>query len=116
VEKIIIAKGQDIECTAVIERDGQVVDLVTVAEIKVDLYQRKDDILASYKLSDGDVFIILAGGGQFGFNVQRQSIENFNSGRLFIQFTIDVINNNFDANVERNKITDVYFGDLIESV
>lgn len=108
-----IIKGTDHKSTFVLFRDGQPIDLNEANEIEVKVYQKKDDILASYKLTDSDVVITEAVGGVCECYINRESLVYVPNGKLFIEIVVDLNDVNF-ANSYRMIMSDILVGELKE--
>ncbi len=88
------------------------IDLDEVSEIEVKVYQKKSDVLASFKLSENEVVIIATNAGTFECYLQRDSIEKIMTGRLFVQVALDYDNVDFTDGIERLIRTDILIGEI----
>lgn len=112
-DKIKIPIGSDHKFSFTIERDDNPLDLTGVEEIEVKVYQKKSNILAAFKLSDNEVVITSAANGKCDCFLAKESILNVPVGRLFVQISIDVPNENFDSGFERLILTETEIGELV---
>jgi len=93
--------------------DADPFDLSAVLDIEVIVYQKKSDVLASFKLSDSEVVVTNAVSGECECYLQRSSITSVKSGRLFCQISIDSYDENFEDNTRRDTRTDILMGQIV---
>jgi len=113
----IIQTGSDLTIQLTInDVSGNPIDLDTSDNITVEIYQKKQNILASYSLADLEVVIISAIDGRANVYVNRSSLTAVTDGKLFAEVTVDITNSNFEDNVKRSIVSAIELGTIKVSV
>lgn len=113
----IIQTGSDLTIQLTInDVSGNPIDLDTADNISVQVYQKKQNILAEFALSDSTVVIIDAPTGRANVYVQRSSLTEVVMGKLYAEVTVDIDNANFEDNVKRSIVSNVLLGEIKVSV
>jgi hypothetical protein len=112
-DKIRIPIGTDHTLKFALAVNSAPLDLTEVEEIEVKVYQKKSNILANFLLSDNEVEITSAANGLCECFLAKESITNVPTGKLFIQISVDVPNENIDSGFERLILTETEIGELV---
>ena len=112
-DKIRIPIGTDHTLKFALSVNSEPLYLTGVEEIEVKVYQMKSNILANFLLSDNEVEITSFINGQCQCFLAKESITNIPIGKLFIQISVDVPNENFDSGFERLILTETEIGELV---
>lgn len=112
-DKIKIPIGSDHKLSFTLQVNSEALDLTDAEEIEVKVYQKKSNILAAFKLSDNEVIITSAVNGKCDCFLAKESILNVPVGRLFVQISIDMPNENYDSGIERLILTETEIGELV---
>ena len=98
-----IYKGSD-EVIQITVTDGtDPIDLATVEDITVSVFQRKEDIIQQWKLSLSEVTITDASNGICKVNMDRDTTETLSEGRLYIEVDLTLVNSDFEDEISIEK-------------
>ena len=95
-------------------RNGAALDLTLATEIEVNVYQRKDDIIATYLYSDGEVTISPSVVGFCECIFAKESNVNKPATRTFVQIFVTLTNASFPNGTETIGISDIPFITFID--
>lgn len=107
-------KGTDITLQFVLAQDAVPLDLTNATEIEVKVYQRKDDVLATFLLSDSEVVVTDATAGECECYLNRESLDKIRSGRLFTQIFVTIPNADFANGEQVLGITDILSIEIVD--
>jgi 3-dehydroquinate synthase class II len=108
-----IVIGDDHVMNFTLNSDGAALDLDDASEIEVKLYQKKEVILASYKLTENTVEIVDASAGTCKVNVDRASLIKVSQGVLLCQISVGIANVDFEDGLKVSTLTDIILGELV---
>lgn len=94
--------------------DTVALDLTTATEIEVKVYQRKDDVLAAFLLSDGDVSISPSVEGFCECILAKASTKNIPPDRTLVQIVATIPNAEYPNGTQTIGISDIPFIKFID--
>lgn len=99
----IIYKGSDEVIQITITDGTDPIDLATVEDVSVYCYQTKENIIQSWKLSDGGVTITNASLGICKVNLDRDNTLKLPSKRIYIEVDLTLVNADFEDGISIEK-------------
>lgn len=111
-----IPNGSDFTIQLTIEdENGNGVNIGNCDDIIVYLYQKREYVLAEYKLSDNQIVVIDAINGIVAIYAEGNVIE-VQEGKLFCEAVIDIVDANYDKGYKRNILSDILIGKIVNSI
>lgn len=100
----IMYKGSDEVIAITVTSNGtDPIDLNTAEDITVSAYQTKEDIIQSWKLSEGEVIITDAVNGKCKVNLDRNNSATLPEKRIFIEVALTLVNADFENGISIEK-------------
>jgi hypothetical protein len=107
-------KDTDIALEFNLAVNGTALDLTTATEIEVKVYQRKDDIIAAYLLSDNEVTLNPSVEGFCECIFAKESNVNIPATRTFVQIVVTLTNADYPNGTQTIGISDIPFISFID--
>ena len=107
-------KDTDIKLEFNLAVNGVALDLTTATEIEVKVYQRKDDILAAFLYSDGEVSISPSVEGFCECILAKESTRNITAASTLVQIVVTIPNAEYPNNTQTIGISDIPFIKFID--
>jgi hypothetical protein len=111
-----IVTGTDHELEIIVVDNDLPYDISDCTEIVVKVYQQADDILATYLLSLGEVYLIASNDGFCKVYISADVLTGIPSGRIFCQASFTKPDLSFESGFSTQKFTNAVFGNIIQSV
>jgi len=100
----------------IVDTNGDPIDLNGAEDIKVELFQQRNNVLVSLSLAETTVEITDAVNGRCDGYVNRGELTAVVDGKLYAEVTVDMTNANFEDGFKRSIVSNILIGEIKLSV